>query len=183
MNKARWTKKQIKILKEKYELTPSKELKILIHKSRVAINNKARRLGLKKPSNHDTKYLLKTLKPKKFRKSKFAYFICGFVAGEGSFNIAKYKTRKRFAFEIQLANDDNNILIEIKNYFKVGNIFTYPPRKKTWKGTTSYVVEDYRGLLESIIPFFDMFGLRNTKKQKQYLQWKKKLISYIENRK
>ena len=180
MDNINWTKKEIKILKTKFKDHSGEEISKIINRRPEAIKKKGQRLKLKKIKRCILAYKLRNLKKRKFKKSSFGYFICGFVAGEGSFVICKTKNNnKKFTFSIILADDDTNILREINKYFGVGKVRNYPKRRENEKGSAHYSVMSIPEIVTVIIPFFDNFDFFSSRKKKQYLKWRKEVLEYI----
>lgn len=102
-------------------------------------------------------------------------FIAGFVAGEGCFHIAVERKKEsarpnvRAMFTIQLRADDKDMLRQIKEYFKCGNINEY--KRKNGQHIAYYRVGRIDDLINIIIPFFERYPLR-AKKQMDYDIWK-----------
>ena len=197
MKYIRWTNDKVRYLIENYKEKTALELAQELGGTKWGIQKKLRRIGIKK--GHDFTTLqtrtrrlksINNIKVKLFnnldiKELGFAHFICGFVAGEGTFT--KHITNKKtgtisFTFRISLADDDHTILEEIKNFFNIGNIQDYPPRKDGWKGQSSYYISSIPKLVNIIIPFFDKFGFYSARKQKQYDIWKDVLTNYYKDK-
>lgn len=93
------------------------------------------------------------------------YWIVGFTDGDGSWVISLYKDYRvplgygiTFKFIISQRSNDKNILIKIKDYFKLGYIYS----RKT-DNCSTYVVSNKILLQSSIIPFFQTYLLKTVK--------------------
>lgn len=95
-----------------------------------------------------------------------AFYIVGFVDGEGSFNIS-FKVRKDYINKIQvypsfnISQKERKILVWIRNILGCGTI------RNRGDGVYYYEVHNLRELEEIIIPFFEKYKLR-TKKEKAF---------------
>jgi len=91
-----------------------------------------------------------------------AFYIVGFVDGEGSFNIS-FKIRKDYACGIQIypsfniSQKEKDILIWIRNQFGCGTI------RNRGDGVYYYEVHSREELREVIIPFFKKYKLKTKK--------------------
>ena len=101
------------------------------------------------------------------------HYVVGFVDGEGCFSVSIGRKRfqvpeVRLMFEIELREDDEPILKEIKKVFNCGAIhYLSYERYKKWKPHVKYKVGSFRDIKERIIPFFRKYPLQ-AKKQKQF---------------
>jgi len=153
-----------------------------LERSQQSIKHKARRLGVTKVDNYHAIKSINEYKKQTFEDDDFANFVCGFVAGEGSFSKRQRSDRDgmRFCFQIELADVDEDILREIKEFFGVGNIHTYDSRKDEWQDVAQYQVQSVGEIYNSIIPFFEEYELLGTNKEKQYKDWRDSFLDYHE---
>ena len=92
-----------------------------------------------------------------------AFYITGFVDGEGSFNIS-FKIRKDYTHGIQvypsfnISQKEEDILIWIKNQLDCGTI------RNRGDDVYYYEVHSLKDLSEKIIPFFKKYRLKSNKK-------------------
>ena len=101
------------------------------------------------------------------------HYVVGFVDGEGCFSVSI--SRKRFRvpevrliFEIELREDDEQILKEIRKVFNCGAIYHLSyERYKKWRPHVKYKVGSFKDIKERIIPFFRKHPLQ-AKKKKQF---------------
>jgi hypothetical protein len=99
--------------------------------------------------------------PKK--NQDLSWIITGFTMGEGTFSVIveNQKTNKKHylncQFRIGLKINDQKILYLIKNHLNCGHVYVY-------KKTANFVVAKLSDLLEIIIPFFEMYPLKNIKR-------------------
>ena len=183
-----WTKEEKSLLKEMWHSSPMDTVYDRFPKrTRHAVRRQASRLGLTRSRNWAAKAkrnrLLKFAKKKEWNSDndiRFCTFIAGFVAGEGSFVVYRCPGgRKKFVFQISLADDDAHILRDIQSFLGVGNLCFYKRNNKKWKGAVQYAVTKQSHLIEVIIPLFDKTGFFSTRKQKQYDSWRKEILEYM----
>ena len=99
------------------------------------------------------------------------WFITGFTDGDGSFAVSITKKKEGIGwkvvpmFTIGLDIKDLNVLVQIKDFFKAGNIYT------SKRGISYYTVGSVKDIVKYIIPHFDKFPLI-TKKSKDYKLFK-----------
>ena len=109
-----------------------------------------------------------------------AFYIVGFVDGEGSFNIS-FKIREDYKHKVQIypsfniSQKERRILEWIKHYLNCGTI------RNRGDGVYYYEVHNLKDLVEKIIPFFNRYKLR-TRKQSS-LQIFSKIVLYIYQKK
>lgn len=177
-----WTDSEVKFLKDNYSDTSTSELCDELERSKNAIHHKARRLDLEKSSTGRRKERIDVANAPDFDR-EFGDFICGFVAGEGTFvhRDDKGETR-RFQFSITLVEDDREILEQIQGYFGVGNLYSIDREVNEWDKQVMFTVQSIGDLIGVIIPFFDEFSLRSTKKQRQYEEFRSELEEYLDRK-
>ena len=97
-------------------------------------------------------------------------YIVGFVDGEGCFSITINKNGSklpevRLIFEIELREDDEAILKEIKAILGCGNIYRLDyKRYDKWRPHVKYKVSNFSDISEQIIPFFRAHPLQAKKR-------------------
>jgi len=95
-----------------------------------------------------------------------AFYLVGFVDGEGSFNIS-FKIRQDYLHKVQIypsfniSQKEKNILIWIQSFLECGAI------RNRGDGVYYYEVHSLKDLREKIIPFFKNYKLK-TKKRKAF---------------
>jgi hypothetical protein len=100
------------------------------------------------------------------------YQISGFIVGEGCFYIDISKDpsyncgyQSRLCLEIELRDDDEEILHEIKRHLGCGNIHHLKSAKyHKWKPHVKFRVSNFRDVYEKVIPFFKRYPLFGRKK-------------------
>ena len=98
-------------------------------------------------------------------------YIVGFVDGEGCFSITLNKNgprlpEVRLLFEIELREDDEDILVEIKKVLNCGAIYRLDYARYTkWRPHVKYKVSNFTDIYEKIIPFFKRYPLQAKKRQ------------------
>lgn len=112
------------------------------------------------------------------------HYVCGFVDGEGCFCVSI--SRKRFRipeiklrFEIELREDDEPVLREIRDSFGCGSIYYLDyERYKKWRPHVKLVISKLSDLQEKVIPFFEKYPLR-AKKKKQFELFRKVVFMMV----
>ena len=111
---------------------------------------------------------------KSFVKEGFSlnpWFVTGFTDGDGSFAVSITKKKEGIGwkivpmFTIGLDKKDLDLLVQIKAFFKIGNIYT------SNKGIVYYTVGSVKDIEKYILPHFDKFPLV-TKKLKDFTLFK-----------
>jgi hypothetical protein len=128
-------------------------------------------------------------------KDRFGNWLSGFVDGEGCFGIYCYKRGKiksfdsgflSFEFSIQLREDDRPVLERIKEYLNCGNLVTGSRAKMRKDGhpnardQVKFCCRKLEELHNHIVPQFDRYPLRS-KKQNDFILWKKALLLQVES--
>ena len=103
---------------------------------------------------------------------KIAYWICGFVDGEGCFSVSiiKNKTTKSGIqifpeFVVTQGAKSLSSLEEIQKFFSCGNIYINRRYDNHREHLYRYCVRSRRDLIEKIIPFFKENNLKTAKKE------------------
>ena len=98
-------------------------------------------------------------------------YIVGFVDGEGCFSITVNKNGNalpevRLLFEIELREDDEAILQQIKDVLGCGNIYRLNyQRYDKWRPHVKYKVSNFSDIVGKVIPFFQRYPLQAKKRQ------------------
>jgi len=121
-------------------------------------------------------------------------FISGLVTGEGCFYAdsgfdQKYKNkyRLRLFFEIEMRADESNLLDEVRNHLRCGNLYylnfgRYKGyEQKNWRDHIKYRVSSFEDIALKVIPFFEIYRLYGTKLKSFELF--RSLATYIEEKK
>jgi len=105
-------------------------------------------------------------------------YICGLVDGEGSFTVfvrnpdkpsqAMRRVKIEPRFYLKLAAKDSNILYELKDYFRCGNVYIQRDRRPNHQNCYRFEVANRKDLWEIIIPFFKNSPLRFPSKIKDF---------------
>lgn len=106
------------------------------------------------------------------------YWVSGFTAGDGGFNIGiRPKTKQiYFRFAITQHSKDLELMKLFINFFKCGKINI---RKKNFR--CDYYIQDSKKINNHIISHFDKYPLQN-KKTKDFLYFKKALTYFFTNK-
>jgi hypothetical protein len=175
---SRWTEQELSILEERFPYEPVNEIAKDMDRSPQAIKHKARRVGIKRADNYQKIKLCYDTETPDFDDKPFSDFICGFVAGEGSFTRGGDVDGAKFTFTISLAQVDSDILYEIQDYFSCGNVYEYESREDHWEDTAQYQVQAIGEIYSVIIPFFEQHDLRSTHKQEQFRMWRDEFMEH-----
>jgi hypothetical protein len=103
-------------------------------------------------------------------------YVVGFVDGEGCFSItinrnAERLPEVRLIFEIELREDDEPILHEIRDVLGCGNIYRLEyERYAKWRPHVKLKVSNFHDISSKIIPFFKEYPLK-AKKRFQFEQF------------
>lgn len=97
------------------------------------------------------------------------HYVVGFVDGEGCFSISFNKNgdrlpEVRLIFEIELREDDEPILHEIRKMLDCGNIYRLEyERYAKWRPHVKLKVSNFADISTKIIPFFTRYPLQAKK--------------------
>jgi LAGLIDADG endonuclease len=86
-------------------------------------------------------------------------WIVGFVDGDGNFGFFENQNEKRFYFVVSQDKRSINVLYELKAFFKCGSV------NKAGENMREYKVNSVEHLKKIIIPFFQKYNLKTSKKQ------------------
>ena len=111
--------------------------------------------------------------------NSIAWFVAGYVAGEGSFHIRKSEGRKQFGFTVGVGIPDKALIEKAQKTLRCGHIYEYSRQKEHWEDTIVLQVLKTKDLYLKVIPFFDKFLIFESRKLKQYEKWKGELLKHI----
>lgn len=117
----------------------------------------------------DSKNLKQNLSKQKDSFSLNPWFVTGFTDGDGSFAVSVTKKKSGTGwkivpvFTIGLDQKDLDILVQIKAFFKIGNIYT------SKRGVVYYTVGSIKDLKNYILPHFDKYPLATLKLKDYWL--------------
>ena len=110
--------------------------------------------------------------------SSIGYYLAGFADGEGSFNVSfrprvDYQIPWKISLCFNISQKDKVILALYKRHLQCGTIRGRPD------GVWYYEVNNFKAIIEHVIPFFKRFPFLSAKKKKDFSKFKKiaKLIS------
>jgi len=112
---------------------------------------------------------------------RIGYYLAGFADGEGSFNVS-FRPRNDYAIPwkvslcFNISQKDKVILTLYKKHLKCGTLRSRPD------GVWYYEVNNFRAIVENVIPFFDRFGFLSAKKKRDFTKFKKIARMMQENR-
>lgn len=95
---------------------------------------------------------------------RIGYYLAGFADGEGSFNVS-FRPRNDYAIPwkvslcFNISQKDKVILTLYKKHLKCGTLRGRPD------GVWYYEVNNFRAIVENVIPFFDRFGFLSAKRK------------------
>jgi len=98
---------------------------------------------------------------------KIGYYLAGFADGEGSFNISfrprsDYKIPWKISLCFNVSQKDKVILTLFKRYVECGTLRSRPD------GIWYYEVNNFRSIVENVIPFFEQFNFLSAKKKRDF---------------
>jgi hypothetical protein len=112
------------------------------------------------------------------------YTLGGLVAGEGTFCTARAlppyadgNERKRFVFEVRMADRDLPILNALREFLGVGSINVQPSRRAAWEPVAAFSVRSHRAHHAKTIPFAEQFLLPGAKRR-QFEKWRDAMYAY-----
>jgi hypothetical protein len=115
------------------------------------------------------------LEKKNVRKN-FAFFLAGFIEGEGSFTISiKYNTTTKYkialdpVFYLYQHKSGKDILEATQRYFSAGKI--YP--KSGNEDVLVFSISTRRTLIEKVIPYFEKYGYPFSAKKETFDNFKR----------
>jgi hypothetical protein len=112
-------------------------------------------------------YELFNRNPAPLNKKEFGEWLSGFIDGEGCFSIYFDKNYIKVSFTINLHVDDSTILYKIKDYFKVGSVYTTEVKTPTKSGIlrvyTTFQISSRNQLMVSVIPLREVYKLKTKK--------------------
>lgn len=112
---------------------------------------------------------------------RIGYYLAGFADGEGSFNVS-FRPRNDYAIPwkislcFNISQKDRVILALFKKHLKCGTLRSRPD------GVWYYEINNFRAIVENVIPFFDRFGFLSAKKKRDFSKFKKIARMMQENR-
>lgn len=180
----RWTEEEEQRLRNIYPYWNDNKLEDEFERSKESIRRKASRLDLEKAPKY---YMLKSIRRGEWIEleeieDSTGDFISGFVAGEGCFSSCDNGNGGRvFTFTVELAEDDRNVLVEMKNILGCGSINEYDKRRETEKGSVIYQVKSFGDIYKRVIPFFNEYDLSPTRKEDQFDRWSEEFTSLVED--
>ena len=106
-------------------------------------------------------------------------YIVGLIDGEGSFTVhvsrkdsqrngKKRRARIEPKFYVKLAEEDKEILYQLKQYFNCGNVYLQKDRRSGHKDCYRYEVTNRKELINKIIPFFQKNKNRLRSKKRDF---------------
>lgn len=101
------------------------------------------------------------------------YQVSGFIVGEGCFYLDVSRDpsyncgfQSRLCFEIELRDDDEDILHEVKRHLGCGNVYRLQYAKyHKWKPHVKFRTSNFKDIYEKVIPFFKRYPLFGMKER------------------
>ena len=116
--------------------------------------------------------------------AEVGFTLGGLVAGEGCFCEARAlpayadgSPRKRFVFEISMADRDLSLLRSMREFLGVGSINVQEARRADWEPIASFSVRSHRAHRARTIPFAERFLLPGAKRR-QFEHWRDAFYEY-----
>jgi hypothetical protein len=112
---------------------------------------------------------------------RIGYYLAGFADGEGSFNVS-FRPRNDYAIPwkvslcFNISQKDKVILALYKKHLKCGTLRSRPD------GVWYYEVNNFRAIVENVLPFFERFRFLSAKKKRDFSKFKKIARIVQENR-
>lgn len=115
---------------------------------------------------------------KKIPREK-GFYLAGFADGEGSFMVIvrkrdDYKMGWKISVSFNVAQKDKVILSQFKRYLQCGTL------RMREDGIWYYEVNNFRSIVENVIPFFEKFRFLSAKKKNDFRIFKK-IVELIKN--
>ena len=107
-----------------------------------------------------------------------AYYLVGFVDGEGSFNVSlrprkDYKNKWRISLSFNVSQNEDTVLKVLMKTLKCGTI------RKRYDGVYYFEVTKLKDILACVIPFFNTFSFISYKKRINFIIFSK--IAFLLN--
>ena len=107
-------------------------------------------------------------------------YIVGLTDGEGSFclHLSQNPTRRNrteFRFFLKLIEDDKDILYQLKDYFRCGNVYFQKDTRPNHRHCYRYEVSNRQEIWNIIVPFFKKNKLQLRSKRKDFELFSKAL--------
>ena len=103
---------------------------------------------------------------------RIGYYLAGFADGEGSFNVS-FRPRKDYSIPwkislcFNVSQKDKVILAQFKQHLKCGTL------RRRSDGVWYYEVNNFRAIVENVIPFFMRFSFLSAKKKRDFSKFRK----------
>jgi hypothetical protein len=144
------------------------------------LNTKLRKTRVKSVTSQKFSELPQNIDSKS--RNQTGHYIAGLTDAEGCFYLQLHKSENRpvsrmARFLISLREDDNQILYEMREFFRCGIVVTEKRKLKSanTRPQHGFVVSDVTELHTKIVPFFQKYFLR-AKKSKDFAIWKKAVV-------
>lgn len=190
---SRYSEEETNYLKQHFSSKTNKELCKELDRSKGAIKAKAVRLGLTKEYKRTAEHIYrkenlpfedysKFISTKDFNKHK-ANYVCGLVTAEGCFRVQeRYEDQKRFGLSVNMSEKDKNLVRFICDFFEGGNDEPYhsnDPRENT-EDCKRFSVQSRDELILEVVPLMEKYLRKNSKKWKQYENWRNELLNELD---
>ena len=111
---------------------------------------------------------------------KIGYYLAGFADGEGSFIVTlrprkDYKLKWKVSVVFNVANKDKVVLALFKRYLRCGSL------RQRKDGIWYYEVNNFRSIVENVIPFFERFKFLSAKKKRDFSKFRS-IVELMQNK-
>ena len=179
-----WTSKEVERLEEIFPTASEDMLVEEFDRSLTAIETKAYRLDMTRDEKYRRIYSVRESDWLDVNElnDEYCSFLSGFVAGEGTFNLLTSNNRDRYkpSFAVQVADNDKDIIYDIRDTLCCGNIYTYDSRRPSEMGSIKITVSNYGDLYKRVIPFFERYDMYSTRKQQQFIDMKEYMYNEVD---
>ena len=117
-------------------------------------------------------------------------YVVGVVDGEGYFSVQVRRRRLidgyyahavDFVFGVQLRQEDKEILLKLRSFFRCGKLCFKPSRKANWTPCYEFRVTSRCDLRQWIVPFFEKYQLKFPSKRQSFQRFCE-LLGYVERK-
>lgn len=78
-----------------------------------------------------------------------------------------------------MVSEDKDILMKFNDLMSTGDVYNLTSKKSTERPKARFDIASIGGLYKRLIPFVDKYGLKNSRKQRQYEEWRSYMNDYV----